>query len=316
MEQRTTRSSSDNTEVSTNGCTTPSNAAKADPMIEGIDFISGTDSNMLLGSYDAGNMMDLAIPAMPSPFDMLSPTTAVMDFAMATESISGKIPEPVFSGHLPTGVAPTSQCGCFQSIIQALQDIQNPAVRSFSLDAMLSCNKAALVAICDSLKCSSAHDGTTRLVTLVVVHRALHLYRILYQSRLQAQHNSILRDHDSPGNTSCSRWSGSSGHTSSTGTNKGSFSFASGEGTNVSSARDASKGRLSLGTYKLDSVDEDSLTKQILILDLNKIPRLLERLDRRAYGPDEPDGLDLYNILRSALVTDFRSLLMDATFNR
>lgn len=313
MVQDSARSSSDHPETGKKWRTTPSNSVQVDPMIEGMDFISGTDSNILLGSFDAGDMIDLS---MPSPFDMLSPTTAVIDFAMATDSISGKAPELDFTGHLPTMNMPTSQCGCFQSIITALQNIQNPAVRSFSLDAMLSCNKEALVAICDSLKCSSSHDGTTRLVTLVVVQRALYLYRILYQSRLQERHNNIYHDPDSPYTASSSLSSGSSCPTSLTGQNTDCFSFAPHDGTNVLSASDASKGRLSLGTYKLDSADEDSLTKQLLILDLNKIPRLLERLDRRAYGPDESDGLDLYNILRSTLVTDFRSLVMEATSHR
>lgn len=316
MVQLSARSSSHHPETGQKWRTTPSNSVQADPMVEGIDFISGTDSNRLLGSFDAANMMDLSISAMPSPFDMLSPTTAVLDFAMATESISGKAPEPVFRGHLPAMNAPTSQCGCFQSIIKALQDIQNPAVRSLSFDAMLSSNKEALVAICDSLKCASSHDGTTRLVTLVVVQRALYLYRLLYQSRVQEQHGNIHHDPDSPYTASSSLWCGSSCPTSSTGQSRDCFSFAPHDGTNLSSASAASKGRLSLGTYKLDSADEDSLTKQLLILDLNKIPRLLERLDRRAYGPDDPDGLDLYNILRSALVTEFRSLVMEATVHR
>lgn len=292
-----------------------SNTAQADPTIEGIDFISSTDSSMLLGPFDAGNMMDVSMPAMPSSFDMLSPTTVVTDFAMATESIPGKAPESVFS-YIPIMNSPGQQCGCFQSIIKALQDIQNPAVQTFSLDAMLSCNKEALVAICNSLKCSSSHDGTTRLVTLVVVQRALYLYRNLYESRLHERHRSTHHSQDSTYSSSSSQWSASSCPTPSISLDKDSFGLSAHDGGSVASSPEAGRGRLSLGAYKLDFADEDSLTKQILILDLNKIPRLLERLDRRAYGPDESDGLDLYNILRSALVTEFRSLSMEAATNR
>ncbi|KAJ2983597.1 hypothetical protein NQ176_g576 [Zarea fungicola] len=270
---------------------------------------------MLLGPFDAGNMMDVSMPAMPSSFDMLSPTTVVTDFAMATESIPGKAPESVFS-YIPIMNSPGQQCGCFQSIIKALQDIQNPAVQTFSLDAMLSCNKEALVAICNSLKCSSSHDGTTRLVTLVVVQRALYLYRNLYESRLHERHRSTHHSQDSTYSSSSSQWSASSCPTPSISLDKDSFGLSAHDGGSVASSPEAGRGRLSLGAYKLDFADEDSLTKQILILDLNKIPRLLERLDRRAYGPDESDGLDLYNILRSALVTEFRSLSMEAATNR
>jgi hypothetical protein len=69
--------------------------------------------------------------------------------------------------------------------------------------------------------------------------------------------------------------------------------------------------RLSLGSYTLDHADESSLTKQILLLDVNKVPRLLERLDRRACGLDESDGLDLYNMMRSALIAEFRAIMTE-----
>jgi hypothetical protein len=69
--------------------------------------------------------------------------------------------------------------------------------------------------------------------------------------------------------------------------------------------------RLTLGAYQLDDADETSLTKHILLLDVKKVPRLLERLDRRACGLDEADGLDLYNMMRSALIADFRAIMMD-----
>ncbi|KAL2825519.1 hypothetical protein BJY01DRAFT_230168 [Aspergillus pseudoustus] len=69
--------------------------------------------------------------------------------------------------------------------------------------------------------------------------------------------------------------------------------------------------RLSLGSYTLDHADESSLTKQILLLDVNKVPRLLERLDRRACGLDEADGLDLYNMMRGALIAEFRAIMTD-----
>lgn len=306
------QSSSDEARSTERRATTPEDTFQADPMIGGIDFVSGSsDANIMLeSSFDMRNMMeiDLSIPPMPMPstFDMLSPTTAVSDFA-ATTMVAEPMPDVgrmVFDNshshsHLPimdTQQQPpalsSSQCECFRSIVAALQHIQDPAVRSCSLDAMLSRNKKALVAICNSLSCASSHDGTTRLVTLVVIQRALYLYRIIYQSRLQERHSSMRREPDAA-------------------RRKDGFSYDE-SARKPKSAADASKGRLSLGTYQLDSADEHSLTKQILILDLNKIPRLLERLDRRAYGPDDPDGLDLYNILRSALVTDFRSLAMQA----
>ncbi|KAL2203093.1 hypothetical protein CC79DRAFT_1199718 [Sarocladium strictum] len=300
---------------------TPRPIVESDPMAKATDFISGSDLDILLGSFDTDTMMDLP---MPSSFDAFSPTTtAVMDFTMTTESISGKPPPgPVFIPQKPVlNDTSVSQCGCFQSIIKALQDIQNPAICNYSLDAMLSCNKDALVAICNSLKCPSSHDGTTRLTTLVVVQRVLHLYRILYQSRLQDRnHSNIHPDLDSPYTASYSMWSGGSSYPAppSIGQSTESSSASTTSDSNgVSPAsRNLRNGRLSLGTYKLDSADEDSLTKQLLILDLNKIPRLLERLDRRTYGPDETDGLDLYNILRSALLTGFRSLLIEATAHR
>lgn len=67
--------------------------------------------------------------------------------------------------------------------------------------------------------------------------------------------------------------------------------------------------RLTLGVYQLDDADESSLKKQILLLDVNKVPRLLERLDRRACGFDEIDGLDLHNMMHSALIAKRRAIV-------
>jgi hypothetical protein len=61
----------------------------------------------------------------------------------------------------------------------------------------------------------------------------------------------------------------------------------------------------------LDEADERSLKKQIFLIDVGKVPRLLERLDQRACGLDEADGLDLYNMMRSSLIADFRAVMTD-----
>ncbi|KAL3448053.1 hypothetical protein BJX65DRAFT_307338 [Aspergillus insuetus] len=227
-------------------------------------------------------------------------------------------------------------CNCFQTIVRALEKIQTANMRLLSMDVALSQNKESLIHICNALKCDSPHDSTTRLLMLVLLRKNLNLYNLLYHSRLRNR-----RDRNSRG----SRGSGGGGspfsasdtdlgadttlggsrHSSDAGLGLGFFGserhdetstslrsseFASGGGGGVSGTT-TSAVRLSLGSYTLDHADESSLTKQILLLDVNKVPRLLERLDRRACGLDEVDGLDLYNMMRSALIAEFRAIMTE-----
>ncbi|CEL04154.1 hypothetical protein ASPCAL05286 [Aspergillus calidoustus] len=226
----------------------------------------------------------------------------------------------------------TSTCTCFQTIVRALEKIQTANMRLLSMDVALSQNKESLIHICNALKCTSPHDSTTRLLMLVLLRKNLNLYNLLYHSRLRNR-----RDRGSRGSRGSSGGSPFSGNTDfDTDTTLGSrhpsdaglgfFSaerhdemdtsvpptdFTAGGGGSGVAGATPSTVRLSLGSYTLDHADESSLTKQILLLDVNKVPRLLERLDRRACGLDEADGLDLYNMMRSALIAEFRAIMTE-----
>jgi hypothetical protein len=235
--------------------------------------------------------------------------------------------------HPPSNAGGSSTCTCFQTIVRALEKIQTANMRLLSMDVALSQNKESLIHICNALKCNSPHDSTTRLLMLVLLRKNLNLYNLLYHSRLRNRGDRSSRgsrgsigggspfsapDTDFGADTTLL----SSRHPSDAGlgffapegldetsTSLRSSKFAGGAGGVAGTATNAV--RLSLGSYTLDHADEGSLTKQILLLDVNKVPRLLERLDRRACGLDEADGLDLYNMMRSALIAEFRAIMTE-----
>ncbi|KAL3491072.1 hypothetical protein BJX62DRAFT_237491 [Aspergillus germanicus] len=224
-------------------------------------------------------------------------------------------------------------CTCFQTIVRALEKIQTANMRLLSMDVALSQNKESLIHICNALKCDSPHDSTTRLLMLVLLRKNLNLYNLLYHSRLRNRRDRNSRGSRGSGGGS-SPFSTSdmdigaettlgSRHLSDAGpgffapdeqdetrSSLRSSDFTAGGGGGVSGTTTGAV-RLSLGSYTLDHADESSLTKQILLLDVNKVPRLLERLDRRACGLDEADGLDLYNMMRSALIAEFRAIMTE-----
>ncbi|KIA75886.1 hypothetical protein HK57_00328 [Aspergillus ustus] len=239
----------------------------------------------------------------------------------------------------PPKSAPPNTCTCFQTIMRALEKIQAANMRLLSMDVALSQNKESLIHICNTLKCTSPHDSTTRLLMLVLLRKNLNLYHLLYHSRLRSnrrdQRNNSVRGSPGGGNgggvgspfSVTESVLGGGRRLSELGGGGGGLLFGSERELEVSAtsvrpsdlvvgtAGDGSAGavpvRLSLGSYTLDHADESSLTKQILLLDVNKVPRLLERLDRRACGLDEADGLDLYNMMRSALIAEFRAIMTE-----
>ncbi|KAI7976395.1 hypothetical protein EIK77_007724 [Talaromyces pinophilus] len=209
-------------------------------------------------------------------------------------------------------------CTCFQSILRALEKIQKADMHSLSLDFALGQNKEALIQICNSLKCTFPHDSTTRLLTMVLLRKNLHIYHLLYQLRFQNEAETSTSNAElfPPSSHSLSPFTFPSLQRQSfaTGDNRQyDYNFPS---EHLYQEKNTTQGvpgqgstRLTLGAYQLDDADESSLKRQILLLDLNKVPTLLERLDRRACGLDETDGLDLYNMMRSALTAEFRAIV-------
>ncbi|KAH8690476.1 hypothetical protein BGW36DRAFT_432278 [Talaromyces proteolyticus] len=246
-------------------------------------------------------------------------STAMADFATREP---GMVPQRTSQASLnyhhllsPKGAGLT--CTCFQSIIRALEKIQKANMPSLSLDVALGQNKEALMQICNSLKCTFPHDSTTRLLTMVLLRRNLHVYHLLYQLRLrnEAETNTSNSELFSPSSHSLSPFTFPSLRQGfGTGGNRHyDYNFPTEqlyqEKDTTSSVPGQGSTRLTLGAYQLDDADESSLKKQILLLDVNKVPLLLERLDRRACGLDETDGLDLYNMMRSALIAEFRAIV-------
>ncbi|KAI9930679.1 hypothetical protein ASPWEDRAFT_171303 [Aspergillus wentii DTO 134E9] len=244
---------------------------------------------------DAALSLDGAVDSTLSGWLSMPPTPSLeesvytqLPIAPETPSLSTILMDP-FS---ETGNTSTHPCGCCTSILRALETVQQTDVNSLSLDVALARNKDALVHICTSIKCTLPHDSTTRLLILILLRKTLQLYKHLYQNRLKGRPAV-----SSPGYSV----SGSDYDYF----NVPSYTQPESSGTAPQIAR------LTLGTYQLDDADERSLTKQILLLDVVKVPRLLERLDQRACGLDEADGLDLYNMMRSSLIADFRGAMAD-----
>ncbi|KAL2811463.1 hypothetical protein BJX63DRAFT_398920 [Aspergillus granulosus] len=277
--------------------------------------------------------------SIPSTFSMGSPNPAVLsDFVpgdLSSHSQSQNISSPaaqhpppllptqptdLLFNPTPTPIPPCT-CTCFQTIVRALEKIQAANMRLLSMDVALSQNKESLIHICNALKCTSPHDSTTRLLMLVLLRKNLNLYHLLYHSRLRNRRDRNSRGAPgsnpfSPTDTTLSvRYPSDVGlfdgeRQDDTGTSVRPSDLA-GRGGAAGEGNAAGTVRLSLGSYTLDHADESSLTKQILLLDVNKVPRLLERLDRRACGLDEADGLDLYNMMRSALIAEFRAIMRE-----
>jgi hypothetical protein len=220
--------------------------------------------------------------------------------------------------HLPGSKGTGLTCTCFQSILCALEKIQKADMHSLSLDFALSQNKEALMQICNSLNCTFPHDSTTRLLTMVLLRKNLHIYDLLYQLRFrnEAETSTSNAELFPPSSHSLSPFTFPSLRRQSfaTGDNRQyDYNFPS---EHLYQEKDTARGvpgqgstRLTLGAYQLDDADKSSLKKQILLLDVNKVPVLLERLDRRACGLDETDGLDLYNMMRSAMIAKFRAIV-------
>ncbi|GFF67505.1 uncharacterized MFS-type transporter PB1E7.08c [Aspergillus lentulus] len=247
---------------------------------------------------------------LPSAFAMTSPNpTAISDFAagepLTHSAVTAHSLVPSHPKDLVSTEGQGSMCACFQTIVRALEKIQQANMQLFSLDVALSQNKEALIRICNALECVSPHDSTTRLLILVLLRKALLLYHLLYQSRLRDRRD-MNRKGASP-ITSPPPWS--SFDTNITSANQQHNPLFPSEHNDVPTGPGATTAKLTLGSYQLDHADESSLAKQILLLDVNKVPRLLERLDRRACGLDEADGLDLYNMMRSALIAEFRAIM-------
>ncbi|KAL5344923.1 hypothetical protein ACLOAV_009876 [Pseudogymnoascus australis] len=187
-----------------------------------------------------------------------------------------------------------SSCSCFRYIVRSLEKVQQTNVRAQGLDIVLTHNKESLINVCNSLQCSTPHDGTTRLLILILLRKSLQIYHLLYRSRLKSKWDfppcispdtflSSLQPQATPPELVQESQDG----------------------------QDSQERRLTLGNYQMDAADESSLKKQILILDMGKVPRLLERLDRRASGLDEGDGLDLYNLMRGSLIQDFQAMMTE-----
>lgn len=208
-----------------------------------------------------------------------------------------------------------NSCACFKSILQSLEKAQRTNLQSLGLDVALRQNKEALLNICASIKCSISHDSTTRLLILVLLRKALKLYRLLFHLRLSARTVNGPSEMNNPVTSPYSppvAYPALSSTSSVTSGQTDYFDFlvhSHPEQQHLESAPKAT--RLTLGTYQLDDADERSLKKQIFLLDVRKVPRLLERLDQRACGLDESDGLDLYNMMRSSLIADFRAVMTD-----
>ncbi|GFG07883.1 uncharacterized MFS-type transporter PB1E7.08c [Aspergillus udagawae] len=282
-----------------------------DAMLSGWFSMPGAAVSPLYSGDQTTELPEFAT-RLPSTFGMTSPNpTAISDFATGEPMTQSTVTaHPLVPSH-PTDVVSTkghgSTCACFQTIIRALEKIQQTNVRLFSLDVALSQNKEALIHICNALACISPHDSTTRLLILVLLRKALLLYHLLYQSRLRDR-----RDMNRKGDSPISSWPAwSSLDTNMTSATQQHNPLSPSEHNQVPTGPGATTARLTLGSYQLDYADESSLAKQILLLDVNKVPRLLERLDRRACGLDEADGLDLYNMLRSALIAEFRAIMTE-----
>jgi hypothetical protein len=202
-------------------------------------------------------------------------------------------------------------CTCFESTLQALEKAQRTDLQLLSLDIALRHNKDALLTVCNSIKCSVSHDSTTRLLILILLRKSLKLYQILFHLRLSAK--SVDTPEINPTSAPYSL------HVDNPSLSTSPTSIGQSDYFNVLIHPHAEKRlrsppqstRLTLGSYQLDEADERSLKKQIFLLDIGKVPRLLERLDQRACHLDEADGLDLYNMMRSSLIAYFRVVMTD-----
>lgn len=202
-------------------------------------------------------------------------------------------------------------CACFVSILQALEKAQRTDLQSLGLDVALRHNKDALLGVCNSIKCSIPHDSTTRLLILILLRKSLKLYQILFHLRLSAK--PVNAREMNPASAPYSLHVANPALSSISPPPSAQPDYF-----NVLAHPHTEKHetvpqaiRLTLGSYHLDEADERSLKKQIFLLDVGKVPRLLERLDQRACSLDETDGLDLYNMMRSSLIADFRVVMTD-----
>lgn len=281
-----------------------------DPMLSGWFSMSSSSVSPLHTGDHGGNTAESSNLQAPTHGIATPIPRATSDFVIGVASTQSKASTQSLSGTQPGHAllgsnGHESLCACFHSIIRALEKIQGTNMRLLTLDVALSQNKEALLRICNALKCGTPHDSTTRLVILLLLRKNLHLYHLMYQSRLRNRRE--LND-NTPNPFSTSLWSSLESDMSLP-SQRHDAVFLTGQTQEHSSQGGIA--RLSLGTYQLDGADETSLTKHILLLDVKKVPRLLERLDRRACGLDEADGLDLYNMMRSALIAEFRAVMMD-----
>ncbi|KAL4865952.1 hypothetical protein BDV12DRAFT_199612 [Aspergillus spectabilis] len=261
----------------------PDQNEPADSMLSNWFSLSAPPMGPLYSSDHTSLLPDSSKPFSPTfAMSSLLPT-ATSDFLTGDHS-SQYTPttHPSLGPHLghlafTSDVQQSLACACFQTIVRALEKIQQANMTVLSVDVALSQNKEALVHICNALKCTSPHDSTTRLLMLVLLRKNLHLYHTLYQSRLRIRKDKDRNNSPSPF-SSPSPWSS---------LNSSLHQPSQQRDLNSERSSQSSTARLTLGSYQLDLADESSLTKQILLLDVNKVPRLLERLDRRACGLTE-----------------------------
>ncbi|KAJ5896916.1 uncharacterized protein N7473_006315 [Penicillium subrubescens] len=279
-----------------------------DPML--ADWFASSSVNPLQTGDPGGSMAESSNFYTSSHGTATPIPQATSDFVPGVASTSSKTNLQSLSGtqrgHAFFGSnSQESLCACFHSIIRALEKIQCANLRLLTLDVALTQNKEALLRVCNALKCGTPHDSTTRLVILLLLRKNLHFYHLIYQSRLRDRREV---NNETPNASTTSLWSSLESHTNQPSQGHDSVFFTRQIHGHNSQGRNS---RLTLGTYQLEGADEASLTKHILLLDVKKVPRLLERLDQRACGLDEADGLDMYNIMRSALIAEFRMVMMD-----
>lgn len=246
-----------------------------------------------------------------------------MDPLSISEALYGEsvIAFPEFATRLPFSTPTDRQfnnfgndkksCACFGSTLQALGKAQRTDLQSLGLDVALRHNKDALLTVCNSIKCSISHDSTTRLLILILLRKSLKLYQIIFHLRLSAKsiNTPEMDPVSAPYSIHVANPALSISPTSSGQSDYFNLLVHPHAEKHLESPPQAT--RLTLGSYQLDEADERSLKKQIFLLDVGKVPRLLERLDQRACNLDETDGLDLYNMMRSSLIADFRVVMTE-----
>jgi hypothetical protein len=237
-------------------------------------------------SFDGMDGSDLSLPTFPSQTFGMSHfdyTSLVAQGASIFQLPAADI-FPSYAPHQPdqqpSPVSPiTFPCACFCETMRTLRDLRIQIMdhgTSQSLDVALAKNNTAIGKVSDVLRCTSVHDSIINMLILVLLNQSISLYQC--GQRLAGDAAATAAKETSPPSISFPF--------------PFPFDLASEAKTKTATAT-LPAAKITLGTFELDSDDDQSLKNRVLLVELKKVQTLLtefkKRLRDRTGGPETFD---------------------------